>query len=125
MQEPGLKETARKKKQNNLSGSHLTMSPEEEDRYLLIFTIKEIAGILHCICSAHQDLSPREDKYSLFRRWEAGGVKSCIAHFLKKKKYNLSSLLYSQSCAFVITPQRNSTCVSSHFPFPQPFTPSS
>ena len=69
---------AERKKRNNLPGTHLRMSrEEEEDQYLVIFIRKGTAGMLPFLRSAHQGLSPRADQESLFREGKQDAFRTC------------------------------------------------
>ena len=105
---------------------------QEEDQYLLIFIRKGTAGMVHFICSAHQDLSPREDEESLLRRWEAGSIQNRVANIFLFKLYTVLFTVFRELCNSLTTvnfrtfsspPKRNPVSISSEFHFPLTFHP--
>ena len=88
--------------------------------------------MVHFICSAHQDLSPREDEESLLRRWEAGSIQNRVANIFLFKLYTVLFTVFRELCNSLTTvnfrtfsspPKRNPVSISSEFHFPLTFHP--
>lgn len=119
---------AERKKRNNLSGTHLRMSlEEEEDQYLVIFIRKGTAGMLPFLCSAHRASHPGKTK-SLYAERGSGTLSEHAANvFLFKTVQSVLFTAFTELCTsltamhfrtFASAPKGTlyPLAVNSHFP---------